>query len=228
MPKSTAEKSSQPDSGSWRPQPAHMEALVQENIEQAADLGAGYILIKLRTPSLHPPRSALGVSVADTKLPMMTKEGLVTALHQGGTLAGATVLGKRPPENEVFMRNMAEQEQVSRVAMEQSGDLITADELASRLEVSTQAISKALRAGRLFALEGAGRRLLYPAFYADGKVSRRELENVTRALRDLPASSKWQFFSYPKASLDGLTPLQALQRGDRTAVMAAAAAFMER
>jgi hypothetical protein len=99
---------------------------------------------------------------------------------------------------------------------------------AGCLEVSPQAESKALKAGRLFALEGSGGRPLYPAFYSDGKVSRRVLETVTPALGDIPASSKWQFFTTPKASLGGATPLLALQRGDLQAVMATAAGFVER
>lgn len=59
-------------------------------------------------------------------------------------------------------------------------------------------------------------------------MSRRVLETVTPALGDIPASSKWQFFTTPKASLGGATPLLALQRGDLQAVMATAAGFVER
>lgn len=223
MTKNDALKHASSTTGSWSPQPANMEALVRGNIEQAADLGAGYVVIKLRSPI----KSPLPVNGGATVLPLMTKERLVKALNRGGTLAGISEKPMRPPENDAFMRNMAVQEQQRRVAQEQSGELITAEELAARLAVSTQAISKALKAGRLFALQGAGRRLLYPAFYADGKLSRRELETVTRALGDIPASSKWQFFTNPKGSLNGATPLQALQRGDRHLVMATAAGFVE-
>ena len=126
------------------------------------------------------------------------------------------------------MRNMAMQEQARRAELEETGQLIAAQDLAQRLEVSNQAVSKALKSGRLFALDGSGGRLLYPAFYADGKVSRRDLEAVTRALGEIPASSKWQFFTNPRASLDGLNPLEALQRGQRQAVMVSAAGFVER
>ena len=85
-----------------------------------------------------------------------------------------------------------------------------------------------MKAGRLFALDAFKGRLLYPAFFADGDISRRDLEAITRSLGDIPASSKWQFFTTPKASLDGRTPLEALQRGDRQAVMVTAAGFVER
>ena len=112
--------------------------------------------------------------------------------------------------------------------MIEQGRLISAQELADRLTVSRQAISRSFKEGRLFALEGDGSRLWYPAFYADNKLSRRDLHNVTKALGAIPSSSKWQFFTSPKASLNGRTPLQALQQGDREAVLASAAGFVER
>lgn len=213
--------------GSWRAQPAQIEALAPANIEQAADLGDGYVIIKLRD-QIKRRRGLIAKEAIHTEIPVMTREQLVTALHRGGTLAGIKESRKRPAENEVFMRNMAKQEQERRTELAESGQLIVAKELAERLEVSPQAISKAVKAGRLFALEGGGGRLLYPAFYSDGRASRRDLETVTRALGDIPASSKWQFFTTPKISLNGATPLQALQRGDRQAVMVTAAGFVER
>lgn len=229
MTKGSAQKraSAAVGAGALHLQPARIEALIPANIEQAADLGAGYVIIKLRDRAKV--RSLPGVKQAhETELPVMSRERLLTALDRGGALAGVKEVSKRPPENEAFMRNMATQEQARRVELEQKGQLIGAQELANRLEVSNQAVSKALKAGRLFALDGSGGRLLYPAFYADGEISRRELETVTRALGDIPASSKWQFFTTPKGSLNGMTPLQALQRGDRQAVLVAAAGFLER
>ncbi|MFM9436574.1 hypothetical protein ACFDR9_003658 [Janthinobacterium sp. CG_23.3] len=211
---------------SWPVQPARIEALAPANIEQAADLGAGYVIIKLRPQAKR--REFIGKDEIQNEIPVMTREGLVAALHRGNTLAGVKELIKRPAENVAFMRNMAMQEQERRTELAESGALIAAQDLADRLNVSPQAVSKALKAGRVFALEGGGGRLLYPAFYSDGKVSRRDLEKVTRALGDIPASSKWQFFTTPKASLNGVTPLQALQQGDRQAVLVTAAGFVER
>ncbi|NHZ32140.1 hypothetical protein [Massilia rubra] len=135
---------------------------------------------------------------------------------------------KRPADNDAFMRNMASQEQARRADLAGSGELIAARDLADRLTLSPQAVSKALKAGRMFALECGGGRFLYPAFYSDETMSRRDLETVTRALGDIPASSKWQFFTTPKASLSGLTALQALQQGELRAVLITAAGFMER
>lgn len=210
--------------GTWRPQAARIEALVPANIEQAADLGAGYVIIKLRDVAVL--RRKPGAALA-AELPIMSRERLVTALNRGGTLTGERPRA-RPADNDAFMRNMAMQEQARRAELEETGQLIAAQDLAQRLGVSNQAVSKALKSGRLFALDGSGGRLLFPAFYADGKLSRRDLEAVTRALGEIPASSKWQFFTSPKASLGGLTPLEALQRGQRQAVMVTAAGFVER
>ncbi|SFM03175.1 hypothetical protein [Rugamonas rubra] len=210
----------------WHARPARVEALAPANIEQAADLGAGYVIVKLRNPPTR--RGHIANQAFQTTIPVMTRERLVTALQRGGTLAGVEDLRKRPVKNEAFMRNMASQERARRTELAESGALIGAQDLADRLEVSPQAVSKALKAGRLFALEGSGGRPLYPAFYSDGEVSRRVLETVTRALGDIPASSKWQFLTTPKASLGGATPLLAQQRGDLQAVMATAAGFVER
>ena len=210
----------------WRAQPARIEALVPANIEQAADLGAGYVIIKLRPQAKR--RGVIGNEVIQQEIPVMTRKRLVTALHRGGALAGVKELLKRPAENDAFMRNMASQEQARRADLAGTGELIAAQDLADRLKLSPQAVSKAIKAGRMFALECGGGRLLYPAFYSDKTMSRRNLETVTRALGDIPASSKWQFFTTPKASLGGLTPLQALQKGELRAVLITAAGFVER
>lgn len=215
-----------------RAQPTKQAALSPANIEQAADLGAGYVIVKLRDyPSSRRDiavRQKLPQLPPEGEIPVMTRERLVTALRRGGKLAGIKDLRKPPSENETFMRDMAEQERARRAQLIERGQLITARELSDRLAVSTQAVSRSFKAGRLFALEGDGSRLWYPAFYADSTLSRRDLHNVTKALGAIPASSKWQFFTSPKASLGGITPLQALRQGDREAVMATAAGFVER
>lgn len=224
MTKASALKHAATPATGWQPRAASIEALVPANIEQAADLGAGYVIIKLRdVAGAHRKPGA----ARPAELPLMSRERLVTALNRGGSLA-AEKPPIRPADNGAFMRNMAVQEQARRTELEQSGRLIATQELAQRLAVSSQAVSKALKSGRIFALEGSGGRLLYPAFYADGIISRRDLEAITRALGDIPASSKWQFFTAPRASLDGLTPLEALQRGQRQPVLISAKGFLER
>lgn len=82
---SAVKRAATPAVDSWRPQAARVEALVPANIEQAADLGAGYIIIKLRDVAVV--RGKPGADRA-AELPIMSRERLITALHRGGTLAG--------------------------------------------------------------------------------------------------------------------------------------------
>lgn len=213
-------------------QPAKMAAIAPANIEQAADLGAGYVILKLRAPSASPQaihsKRKQPQPAPDADFPLMTRGRLASALERGGKLIGFPAPKVRPDENKAFMRKMAERETARRADLIEQGALITASELSERLLVSRPAISKALKANRLFALEGDGGRLWFPAFFADGGLSRRDLSKVVQALGDIPPSSKWQFFATPKASLGGVTPLEALRRGDRQAVMITAAGFVER
>jgi hypothetical protein len=106
-------------------------------------------------------------------------------------------------------------------------ELLEPAEFAARLHWTRQALSKALAARRVFYVEVKGARY-YPAFYADSQYERRHLEAVSKALGDLPGTSKLQFLSTPKASLSGLTPLEALSDGKLAAVKAAAEAFAQR
>jgi hypothetical protein len=68
----------------------------------------------------------------------------------------------------------------------------------------------------------------YPAFYADGRLDRRSLEKVTKALGDVPAASKYFFFASPSTLLGNATPLEALAKGRLDDVVTSAAAFSER
>lgn len=88
-------------------------------------------------------------------------------------------------------------------------------------------LSKALTSHRVFFVEVGGSRY-YPAFYADPKYTRKQLEATTKLLGDLPGSAKLQFFSTPKGSLGGLSPLAALAEGQFSAVKVTAQGFAER
>lgn len=107
------------------------------------------------------------------------------------------------------------------------GRVMPAADFARRMRWSRQALSKALQSRRVFFLESGGERC-YPAFYLDAKLDRGKLEAVTRLLGDLPGPSKWLFFTQPKASLAGATPLEALARGKVAAVRAAAEGYAQR
>lgn len=53
------------------------------------------------------------------------------------------------------------------------------------------------------------------------------LAKVYMALGELPGTSKWYFFTVPRYSLRGLTPMEALAQGHAEAVMNAAASYAD-
>jgi hypothetical protein len=105
-------------------------------------------------------------------------------------------------------------------------ELLDSSNFAKRLNWTRQALSKALRANRVFFLEARGDRY-FPAFFTDPRHERRHLEAVSRMLGDVPGGGKWLFFTTPKGSLSGLTPIQALDKGQLGAVKAAAERFTQ-
>lgn len=130
--------------------------------------------------------------------------------------------------NADFMSTLAQQESIRRARDIAQGRLISADHLALALGWSGQAVDSARVAGRMFGFEATPGNHVYPAFYADPAIPFGDLEAITLALGAAPASGKWQFFTTPKMSLEGRTPLQALSEGDRQAVMRSATGFVER
>lgn len=107
------------------------------------------------------------------------------------------------------------------------GILIKAGELMEQLGWTRQALSKARKARRVFSVELKGESY-YPAFFADPQYERRQLEAVSKALGDLPGTSRLQFMLTPKGSLDSLTPLEALAKGKVADVKIAAEGFVKR
>lgn len=93
--------------------------------------------------------------------------------------------------------------------------------------LSSQALGKLLLAKRIFAVELHGQVCL-PDFYLDKRYDRRQLELICKVLGDLPGGSKLQFFTNPRGSLGGRTPLDALADGNVALVRRAAQAFVER
>jgi hypothetical protein len=79
----------------------------------------------------------------------------------------------------------------------------------------------------IFSVELAGTRW-YPAFFLNGICRPRDLYLVSRRLGGLPGGSKLQFFAQPKASLGGITPLEALRFRSLATVLRAAEGFAER
>lgn len=105
--------------------------------------------------------------------------------------------------------------------------IVSADEICEALGFTRRSLNKALKENRMFYLQ-QGRRHYYPVFYADGRLSRPVLEDITLVLGDLTGSQKWQFFTRPKNSLFGKTPIEALQEGLVDNVLKSAWGFVER
>lgn len=102
--------------------------------------------------------------------------------------------------------------------------LISSRELCDALDISRQALSKAVGSHRIFTIELGGENY-YPAFFADPTYNRRQLERISKTLADLHGSVKWQFFTTPKLTLAGRTPLEALAARELESVLNAAAGF---
>lgn len=109
----------------------------------------------------------------------------------------------------------------------EKGSLIKSGDFLDQLSMTRQALSKARKSGRIFSVEIKGE-TYYPAFFADPKYDRRQLEAVSKILGDLPGTSKLQFMLTPKGSLDSLTPLDALAKGKVGAVKISAEGFVGR
>ncbi|MDO4683516.1 MAG: hypothetical protein Q4B17_12135 [Lautropia sp.] len=118
------------------------------------------------------------------------------------------------------------QAQASRRVLLEKRALVSSGELQQALGITRQAVSAATRHGRLFSVDVDGASW-YPAFFADGRVDRSVLGQVSQQLGQLPGWSKWDFFTVARASLGGSTPLEALRAGRVDEVMHLAQAVVE-
>lgn len=105
--------------------------------------------------------------------------------------------------------------------------LISTIKFCEEAGLSSKALDKGLLARRIFVVELRGQAFV-PDFYLDERYDRHQLESVCRVLGDLPGGSKLQFFTTPKGSLGGRTPLAALAEGEVALVRRIAQGFVER
>ena len=115
----------------------------------------------------------------------------------------------------------------TREALVRAGELLPAAEMWTKLGITRQGLSKAVKAGNYFTVD-VGPKAYYPAFYTSTDIDRKALTSVSALLGQLPGWSKWQFFTTRKGSLGDVTPLDALRKGKLESVQAAAKAFAER
>ncbi|WMY11082.1 hypothetical protein [Paraburkholderia phenoliruptrix] len=111
----------------------------------------------------------------------------------------------------------------SRNALVSAGRLLRAEIFCEALGITDQKLSKRVAKGRVFSVEVGGAQY-YPAFFLANGLNRKDLSRVARRLGGIAGWSKWGFFTEPKESLGGLTPLQSLLHGDVKRVLRAAKA----
>jgi hypothetical protein len=152
-----------------------------------------------------------------------------------GVLAGArkeSVVSEQTAEekhvNAEVMAKLRREAAASLQRRIEGKELLAPKEFQEALGISRQAINEAVKARRMFAFLGPAGEYYYPAFYADGDLHRRELEKVAKALGELPAASKYHFFTSKSTCLGSASPLQALRKGRLDEVLIAAAAFEQR
>ncbi|HEY0491504.1 MAG TPA: hypothetical protein VGD30_18490 [Telluria sp.] len=126
-----------------------------------------------------------------------------------------------------FMAEMQLVSQATLLSRIERGEVITRDELITRLGVNRRWVAAALRSGRLFALQAPSGVDYFAAFFADASYDRRSLGRVVQVLSGLPAASIYHFF-VSKSVMLGMTPLEALAEGRVNAVLGCAAGFAER
>lgn len=114
---------------------------------------------------------------------------------------------------------LSEHTYARRRALVDKGELLTSADLIERVDITRQALSNRLAAGSIFYVDGGRNERYYPAFFVDAALDTKAVRKVTKALGDLPGASKWLFFTSPRESLGGLTPLEVLA-GKRPAAKA--------
>lgn len=122
------------------------------------------------------------------------------------------------------MRRASEAALLSRI---ERGELVTKDELITRLGSNRRWVADALKTGRVFSLQSPAGADYFPSFFADISYGRRALGRVSKVLALLPGASKYQFFTNKSLTL-GMTPLQALAEGRVKEVLVCASGFAVR
>ncbi|HEX8478884.1 MAG TPA: hypothetical protein VF663_11150 [Telluria sp.] len=163
-----------------------------------------------------------------------SQEELARAAHEDAAVEAAMHRGPRIMASPQSLRAGGEERaavvQAAATSLKkriENGELIGSGVLQRELNVQRQALSAAMKAGRLFAFIGPSGENYYPAFYVDPTLDRRAVEKVSKALGGLPAASKYYFFTEPFTALQD-TPLGALRKGRVAEVLAAAASIVGR
>lgn len=195
-------------------------------VEQATDLGNGYVIVKVDSTD-HRQDSA-------DQLPAIPDDDLrhLMALIADAPLASPVPAGPavrhEPEDNAQLLSELDSNAMARRRQLHEEGQLLSSADLCERLHITRQALSKAVRDKRMFWIDGPAGAQWYPSFFSTEQIHRRDIGRVSVALGDLPGPAKWQFFTTPKHSLNGKTPLAALENGMAEQVLRTAAETRER
>lgn len=109
-------------------------------------------------------------------------------------------------------------------------DFLSANDLSTTLGTSRQSLAKLVQQHKLFTIHGSFGgsdiiQTLYPAFFADDQIERRDLAKVCVRLASMSGEQKFDFFTSSSDRLSGLAPIEALRLGLVDEVLAAADLF---
>jgi hypothetical protein len=165
-----------------------------------------------------------------TQMPTADEESNVGATTTSEAEPGRATPGK-PPHHRVsteeFVDDLQRDEVEQRREELASKVLLPSTEFCTRLRMSPQALSRAAKSKRMYFLGGPDGEPVYPAFFTEQSPGRAVLERVCMALGDLPGGCKHFFFTSTRISLGNMSPLEALARGKKGEVLAAAKGFIE-
>lgn len=122
------------------------------------------------------------------------------------------------------MARLREQANQGLKTLVEEGTLVSRSAFQDERTITRQALSKAQQERRLFHVEIEGEKY-FPSFFLDSCYDRSKLEAVSKALGDLPGTTKLHFFLNRRGSLAGVTPLEAVAGGDYQKVLNAAVAL---
>lgn len=131
-------------------------------------------------------------------------------------------------DNSLLVERLKEGALARRVALYESGEFLDEAVFCNRLAADLHSVTKSTDEKRMFWIEGREGAHWYPSFFITAQCGRQALEKVSVALGDLAGDAKWHFFTSPRYSLDGTTPLVALALGQLERVLHLAHEYRER
>lgn len=143
-------------------------------------------------------------------------DGLIDVLARPETLAA---LSRREPLTLARLRGL----RARQALLEAEGGAVSGRELAEAIGITRQAVDKRRLNGKLIGIDFGKRGYAYPVWQVG-------LEGLDEVLGELAEFDPWTqtlFMLSANSWLDGESPLTALRRGEREAVLAAAMQFGE-